>query len=230
MVLTELRWGIVGCGNISHDFTQAMRKCVNNNKVVAVAARNVDRAENFKKELNLDQSVKVYGSYEELFNDPNVDVVYIGSVNHEHAPATLKALDSGKHVLCEKPIAPNVKEAKPLFEKAREKNLFLMEATWSRFFPVYKEVKNIINEKTLGDVTAVNVTFGVPDLVCFSDHCSVHESIFQPENRYWVEKGQTPLTDIGSYTVQFATWAFQGRPTRISAVGQKNDQGLTLIL
>ena len=154
MTFTELRWGIVGCGQISHDFAQAMRKCVNKNKIVAVAARNSDRAESFKKELNLDQSVKVYGSYEDLFNDQDVDVVYIGTVNHEHAATTLKALDFGKNVLCEKPIAPNVKDAKPLFEKAREKNLFLMEATWTRVFAVFKEVTKIIKEKNQADLTA----------------------------------------------------------------------------
>ncbi|KAE9553383.1 hypothetical protein FO519_003393 [Halicephalobus sp. NKZ332] len=213
MTLTELRWGIVGCGEISHDFAQAMRKCVNNNKIVAVAARDCDRAENFKKKLNLDQSVKVYGSYDELFEDKDVDVVYIGTVNHEHAPTTLKALDYGKHVLCEKPIAPNVKEAKPLFQKAKEKNCFLMEATWSRFFPVYKEVKKIINEKKLGEVTAAFANFGVSKL---------------PQNRYWVEEGQTPIVDIGSYTVQFANWAFQGRPQKVTAVAGKNEQGCDL--
>uniref|UniRef100_A0AC34R5Z6 Gfo/Idh/MocA-like oxidoreductase N-terminal domain-containing protein n=1 Tax=Panagrolaimus sp. JU765 TaxID=591449 RepID=A0AC34R5Z6_9BILA len=161
----ELRWGIIGCGLISHDFVLSMKNCKTKNKIVAVAARNLEKAENFKTQTNLENSVVVYGSYDELLADKNVDIVYIGVVNHEHVPIGIKALEVGKPLLAEKPIGPNVKEAKKLFEKAKEKNLFLMEATWSRFSPVYQEIRKIIDEKTLGNVVGVNATFCLPWLV-----------------------------------------------------------------
>ena len=149
----ELRWGIIGCGRISHDFAQAMHKCRNPNRVVAVAASSMDRALDFRKDLGLDAIA--YGSYEELLADPQIDAVYIGVLNNTHSKWTLAALEAGKHVLCEKPMAGTVHEIKAMAEKAREKKKFLMEAFWSRFFPVYGELKKLIDSEKLGDRKSV---------------------------------------------------------------------------
>ncbi len=90
-----------------------------------------------------------------------LDVVYIGSVNPQHLPLVKLSLNNGKHVLCEKPLGINVKETKEMLALAKSKNLFLMEAIWSRFFPVYQELKKRIDSGSLGDVLQVVVTFGV---------------------------------------------------------------------
>ena len=91
--------------------------------------------------------------------------MYVGVVHQEHKNVVLDALEAGKNVLCEKPIGVNAKEAKEMFEKAKEKNLFLMEATWSRFFPPYKHIRKIIHDGTLGKVIGAGANFSVPSLV-----------------------------------------------------------------
>lgn len=86
-------------------------------------------------------------------------------MNHQHYEFTLKALDHGKHVLCEKPLAVNYKQAKEMVEKAREKKLFCMEAFWSRCFPAYKFLREEIEQNKMGDVKSVFVNFGLDCLV-----------------------------------------------------------------
>lgn len=90
------------------------------------------------------------------------DVVYIGVLNPQHLPVAKLMLDHGKHVLCEKPLTINKKETKELIEYAKQKKLFLMEAIWSRCFPIYNELRKIIDAGTIGDVLQVTVDFGFP--------------------------------------------------------------------
>lgn len=87
-------------------------------------------------------------------------MVYIGSIHPQHLPLAKLALSHGKHVLCEKPLAMNVRETKEILEFAKSKQLFLMEAVWSRFFPIYQEIRNQLENGSLGEVKHVLVTFG----------------------------------------------------------------------
>uniref|UniRef100_A0A7E4VR06 Trans-1,2-dihydrobenzene-1,2-diol dehydrogenase n=1 Tax=Panagrellus redivivus TaxID=6233 RepID=A0A7E4VR06_PANRE len=207
-----LRWGIVGCGDISHDFVRAMNHSQRPNKVIAVAASKKERAEAFRGKTNLSNDVKAYGSYDELFADKEVDVVYIGVVNNLHIDVSLKAVKAGKAVLCEKPIGANVKETKKLFDAAEQAKVFLMEATWSRFFPAYQRLRQIINDKSLGKVKTASVLFAGK----------------LPANRFCVELNQTPINDIGSYAVQFALFAFGERPEKVVFDGGKREDGCDL--
>lgn len=93
------------------------------------------------------------------------EVVYVGLMNHLHYDIVLKALDQGKHVLCEKPFAPNYKQAKTMIDRAKAKKLFLMEGAWSRFFPSWEMLRREIKEKKLGPVKSVFANFGVGNLV-----------------------------------------------------------------
>jgi len=211
----SLNWGIVGCGLISHDFAQAMRKCIHPNKLVAVAASEKQRAENFAEKIRKygHEDLMVYGSYAEIFSDSNVDIVYIGVVNHKHHEVTLQALEAGKHVLCEKPMGVDLNQAQEMYRKANEKGRFFMEATWSRFFPAYKKLRCIIESKELGEVVGCGANFCTKAL---------------PKNRFWIEAGASPLNDIGSYCVQFAHWAMRDKPTKIVADCGKNERGCDL--
>lgn len=103
-------------------------------------------------------------SFHPLFHILNLlisEVVYVGLMNHLHYEVVLKALDNGKHVVCEKPFAPNYKQAKTMVDKAKEKKLFLMEGAWSRFFPAWQLLRKEIKEKKLGQVKSVFANFGV---------------------------------------------------------------------
>ncbi len=104
----ELRWGILACGKISNDFVLAMRYTRHPHRVVAVATSNsVDRANQFCEKIGGMEKVKRYGSYQQLLDDGEVDVVYVGNWNADHHKWTIAALNSGKHVLCEKPMGVN---------------------------------------------------------------------------------------------------------------------------
>lgn len=151
-----LKWGIASAGLISHDFVTALATLANH-KVVAVAARDLSRA----KEFSILHDVEhFYDSYKELGTDPNVEVVYIGVLNPQHYAVAMLMLEHGKHVLCEKPLCMNEAEVKELVTFAGRKNLFLMEAIKSRFYPSYQYLRDQINNGSLGVIQEVHVTMG----------------------------------------------------------------------
>ncbi len=147
---SALNWGIASAGLISHDFVTAISTKPDQHKVVAVAARSVDRAKEFASKHGISSH---YGSYKDLASDPAVQVgiyttgdcrdgyiylvlaikvVYVGSIASTHMEISLMMIRAGKHVLCEKSLCTSIKETKELIQEARAANVFLMEAVWSR--------------------------------------------------------------------------------------------------
>jgi len=209
--MAPLRWGILSAGKISHDFVVAITVGLSKDEhqVVAVAARNLESANTFAKTHHIP---KAYGSYDELVNDSEVDVVYIGSINPQHLPLVKLSLNHGKHVLCEKPLGMNVKETKEMLELAKSKKLFLMEAIWSRFFPVYQELRKQIDSGSLGDILQVFVTFG--------------QTMSDVDRLRLKELGGGTALDIGIYCVQFAQFVFGEKPLKVIAGGHLNADGV----
>uniref|UniRef100_A0A915EQ35 Trans-1,2-dihydrobenzene-1,2-diol dehydrogenase n=1 Tax=Ditylenchus dipsaci TaxID=166011 RepID=A0A915EQ35_9BILA len=208
-----LRWGIIGCGRISQDFVLALDHGSHEHQVSAVAtSSSVQRAKEFIQKLHLnEQSTQAYGSYTQLLDDANVDIVYIGNLNDAHYPCTLAALDKGKHVLCEKPLAINTKQVQEMFQKAKQKQLFLMEALWARFFPGWKYIRDVTRSKEYGEVKMAYANFGIQ---------------LPSATRFHTPTGETPLMDIGVYVVMFCLNAFEcKKPESISVVGHKNSDG-----
>lgn len=155
-----LKWGIISTGKISHDFVTAIGTLSNDDhKVVSIAARGLYRAKEF---ANTHDIQHFYGSYIELAQDVNVEVVYIGTSNSQHSPIAGLMLQNGKHVLCEKPMCINEKEVKNLVKLAEEKQLFLMEGMWSRFFPAYHYLRDRVTSGALGEITRITVNMGFP--------------------------------------------------------------------
>lgn len=153
-----LNWGIAAAGKISSDFANAVNTLsLDDHKLVAVAARDLGRAEEFAKKFSV---TKAYGSYLELAKDPDVEAVYVGTLNPQHLEVATLMLENGKHVLVEKPLCLNEKQAHKLITYAERKKLFLMEAIWSRFFPSYQYVRKQIQNGTLGDIQLVEAEFG----------------------------------------------------------------------
>ncbi|KAM0746127.1 NAD-binding protein [Meredithblackwellia eburnea MCA 4105] len=163
-----LKWGIVATGWISQTFVsdilvQPSTRGVNDIKhsVVAVASRSVEKAEQFvddawkKAGLTDKEGVKTYGSYDELYRDQNVDVVYIGSPHSLHFKDVHAALSAGKNVLCEKPCTVNADQIKILVDLARTKKVFFMEAVWTRFQPIASKLREILDSGAIGKVTQV---------------------------------------------------------------------------
>jgi len=152
-----------------------------------------------------------------MTKDPDVEVVYIGSINTTHLPIGKLALEGGKHVLCEKPMTINLKETKELQELAKAKKLFLMEALWSRFMPAYRFVMEQISSGVIGDVYNVSASFGAT----IENNARVATK----------ELGGSAILDIGSYIVNLIDMVFQEeKPLKIKAAGHLNKNGNCLIL
>ena len=128
-----------------------------------MAARRLEDAQKFAEKHGID---KAYGDYSCLATDPDIDVVYVGSIHPQHLALVKQFLQAGKHVLCEKPLCMNVRETVELVELARRKKLFLMEAIWSRCIPSYEALRQELAAATIGDVKQVLCTFGAASLTC----------------------------------------------------------------
>ncbi|KAK1891750.1 Trans-12-dihydrobenzene-12-diol dehydrogenase [Dissostichus eleginoides] len=154
------RWGICSSGRISHDFTVALKTLPpEDHQVVAVAARELEDAQEFATKHSIS---RVYGSYEELARDPDIDVVYIGVIHPYHLSTCLLFTNAKKNVLCEKPLAMNTKKMKEILSSAKRNDVFLMEAVWTRFFPASVEIRRLVDQGEVGEVKMVRSEFGVP--------------------------------------------------------------------
>lgn len=211
MAQPPLRWGIASAGKISHDFANAVGTLpATEHQIVAVAARKLQDAEKFAALLGIGTA---HDGYEALAKNPNVDVVYIGAVNNAHYELGLLMLEHGKHVLCEKPLCLNEGQSKRLIKRATERNLFLMEAIWSRFFPFYRQLRERIDRGDLGEIREVEVEFGF---------------VLSDIDRLRLKSlGGGTVLDLGVYTIQVCLWAFGGKaPEKVVASGVINDDGV----
>ncbi|GIY49183.1 trans-1,2-dihydrobenzene-1,2-diol dehydrogenase [Caerostris darwini] len=210
------KWGVVSAGKISHDFVTAVQSIQEKglHEFVAVAARNVASANEFAQSHGIQ---KAYGSYEALAQDPDIEVVYVGTIASHHFAVGKLMLESGKHVLMEKPMTLNLKQTKELIEIARKHKRFLMEAIWSRFFPAYKCLMELIEKGTIGDIVHVNVNFGIP--------------LLDSERVMKKESGGGTILDLGIYTINAVTMVYHGEePKKIAAVGYLNDDGVDIAM
>ena len=195
-----VNWGILGCGKIARKFAADL-KLVSGARLLAVASRNKNNAENFAKDF---EAQNVYDTYQGLVNDANVDVIYIATPHNLHFENTLLCLNHDKAVLCEKPFAMNVNQVNKMIEVAKEKNIFLMEAMWSKFLPHYKKTMSLIQDGKLGEISSVLINFG------FKPKPPVAQRIYDPA------LGGGTIMDIGIYNVFFAL-SILGKPDEIEA-------------
>lgn len=151
-----MRVSIIGTGHIAHSMARTIQ-VVDEAEFYAVASRTVGAAESFAREFNIPVA---YGSYDELTEDPNIELVYIATIHPLHYELSKKLLERGKSVLCEKPIGINRAQAEDLFKTAKENNAFICEAVWTRFFPWVREVKDIIASGEIGKPVLMQSNFG----------------------------------------------------------------------
>jgi dihydrodiol dehydrogenase / D-xylose 1-dehydrogenase (NADP) len=153
----KLRWGIMGCGRVSHDFCLALSSLVPTAEIVACATQtDLPRSQIFADTFRIP---KAYGSYESLVQDETVDIVYVGNVHSFRRHDGELCLLAGKHVLLEKPMACKLSDAQHLIALAREKKLFLMEGMWTRFFPAFETARNMIQTGDIGQIVNVSSDF-----------------------------------------------------------------------
>jgi len=184
-----VRWGILGTGGIARAFALGLKHAPGA-VLAAVGSRKQASADTFARELGIGQA---YGSYEALAAAEGVDIIYIATPHPMHAENALLALGGGKAVLCEKPFTMNRREADEVVALARAKNLFLMEAMWTRFLPALAEVRRIMASGEIGSVTQVHADFG-------------YSATLDPEHRVNKrELGGGALLDLGIYPLSIAS-------------------------
>ncbi|KUF92364.1 Peptidyl-prolyl cis-trans isomerase FKBP62 [Phytophthora nicotianae] len=153
-----------------------------------------------------------YGSYEELCEDRDVDVVYIATIHLVHFEQITLALNHGKHVLVEKPMTMNAKQTASVVELAKTKKLFLMEGVWTRCFPFLKFVRQLLSEGNIGDVHHVHGDIGIPYVN------SKNEANFRSSS------GDGALLGIGIYPLSFVTMVFGTEPLKITTTGKTSSE------
>ena len=196
----KIRWGILGCGRIARKFAADLR-FVADAELSAIASRNKETAELFAKDFPCKH---LHNSYEGLVSNNEVDVIYVATPHSHHYEHTLLCLNHNKAVLREKAFALNSRQAKEMIKTAKERNIFLMEALWTKFLPHYKKLQELLQQKTLGDIKSVLVNFG------FKTSASSPQRLFDPL------LGGGTLLDIGIYNV-FMTMSVLGKPDSIEA-------------
>lgn len=207
------KWAICSAGHISEDFTSAIQTLpAEEHQVVAVATRNdLARAKSFAEKFKIKNS---FGSYEELAAFPDVDVVYIGTINPHHYAVCKMMITAGKNVVCEKPMCLSAKHCENLISLAKQHNVFFMEAFWSRFFPAYQHIRS--------EIAAGSNTIGEP-LYAYLPFCV---SVAQKARVAEKSLGGGVTLDIGCYGVQLALWIFQSKPISVKASGRLNSEGV----
>lgn len=210
MALQTIKWGILGPGWISSKFAADLAYA-EGAELVAVGGRNLEKSESFAKRFNIPRA---YGSVEELAQDAEIDIVYVGTLHPIHKENVLALLRAGKAVICEKPFTMNAAEAKEIIDLAREKQVFLMEAMWTRFLPPILKVKEWLAADKIGEVRLVKADFGF-------------DIGWAPESRLLDPAlGGGALLDAGIYPVSFASMIYGTAPAKIMSSARLGQTGV----
>ena len=198
-----VRWGIVATGKISSwfvaDLTIPRPDAKANHVIHAIGSSSSEKGQNFAAEFLPGKNPTIYGSYEQVYADPDVDVVYIGTPHAFHKQNCLDAIKHGKNVLCEKAFTLNATEAMEVFEAAEEKGVFVMEAMWTRYFPLTKTLQKVLHKhKNIGDVLRVFADFSLDQKIA---SLPAESRLKNPA------LGAGSLLDIGIYSL---TWGLVG--------------------
>lgn len=198
--MRKIRWGIVSTANIGVAKVVPAMMRGTHSEVIAIASRDLAKAQAAASKLGI---AKAYGSYEALLADPDVEAIYNPLPNHLHVPVSIQALQAGKHVLCEKPIALSAAEAQTLVDAGqRYPHLKLMEAFMYRHHPQWQRAKAIVASGGIGQLRTINSVFSY----FLTDPANV---------RNQADIGGGGLMDIGCYNISLSRFIFGSEPTRV---------------
>lgn len=208
--MNQLRYGIMSTGNIAHQFAQGVASA-RRSTCAAVGSRGDDKARAFAQNYSIPNA---HGSYDALLADETVDAVYIGLPNHMHHEWTLKALEAGKHVLCEKPLAVTAKQAREMFDAARQHQRVLVEAFMYRTHPQTQRIVDVIRTGSIGKLKAIRASF------CFN----VRQT--QDNIRFSVEAAGGAIMDIGCYCVDLGQLLADDRIVSVGGTSHLHETGV----
>ncbi|MBN1782148.1 Gfo/Idh/MocA family oxidoreductase [bacterium] len=198
--MKKLRWGVLSTARIGIEKVIPAMQNGEYCEITAIASRSLQKAESVAKRLHIP---KFYGSYEDLLADPDIDAVYNPLPNHLHVPWSVRALESGKHVLCEKPVGMSVADAQCLVDASKKyPHLKVMEAFMYRFHPQWDYAKECVENGRIGKLRAIQSVFSY-----YND---------DPDNiRNKAEYGGGALMDIGCYNISLSRYLFQAEPVHV---------------
>lgn len=204
------RIGILGAGHIAEKMAATITR-MEGTEAYAVASRDIAKAEDFAGRYGF---TKAYGSYQELAEDPDVDLIYVATPHTLHHGHVRLCLGHGKPVLCEKAFMANAREALDVISLSEEKGVFLAEAIWTRYMPFSRTIREIIDGGAIGTPHMLTASLGYP--------VSHKERIMRPE------LGGGALLDLGVYTLNFASMIFGDQIGRIVSACVRSDTGVDL--
>ncbi len=196
----KIRWGVLSTAKIGRTKVIPALQSSTHNEVVAICSRDQQSARKAADELGI---ARAYGSYEALLADPEIDAIYNPLPNHMHVDWSIKALQAGKHILCEKPLGLNADDAQRLLDAANaHPHLKAMEAFMYRFHPRWKIAKDLVDSGRIGKLLSLH------------SHFSYNNR--EPQNiRNNVEMGGGALMDIGCYCISLSRWLFNADPSQV---------------
>ena len=205
----RMKWAILGTGKIATRFAEAINNIPDKAELLAVGSRTKQTGEAFGDKFNIPRR---YTDYEDVAKDPEVDIIYIATPGVYHLRDVSMSLNHGKHVLCEKAFSINAKQAKEMIDLAREKNLFLMEAMWTRFFPIHVRIRELLAKNAIGTVNGITINF-------------LAKPPFDLKNRFFdLNLGAGVLLDTASYGVSWASSLF-GTPEAVTGLASFGESG-----
>lgn len=208
--MSEFRFGVIGCGVIANKFADAVAS-LDGVEIAAVSDAFPTFAGKFAEAHGIN---KVYTDCQELIQDPDIDAVYIAVTNTAHYELTKAALTAGKPVFCEKPFTMVADQAVELIGLARQKNLFLAENLWTKYLPIYREIRDIIKQKKIGDLRVIHTDY------FFCSDFDPNSRLFDPK------KGGGALLDIGIYGMGFIGMFLGYRPENVISMAGKGQSNV----
>lgn len=206
--MNKINWGVLGTAGIAKGCTIPGMQLADNCELYAVAGRSIEKANQFKDEFGFKIA---YGDYESLLADENIQAVYIPLPNELHYEWVMKAIDAGKNVLCEKPLAPTAKQCEELYDAAEKKGVILMEAFAYLHTPYVAAVKEVVDAGTIGDVTYIETAFLTSDY----DISNI---------RMRRETYGGGLYDLGCYCTSLITWLLGKEPETVMAFAEFSEE------
>lgn len=207
--MKKYNWCIIGTGDIACSFAESLLRV--NGEIYGAYNRTLSKAESFAKQYNVKH---VYKSLEKALNDKHIDIVYVSTPHNAHFEMIIKSLKSHKHVLCEKAITVNDRQLEEAITLAKQNNLILMEAMTIYHMPLFKRLREIVNEGKIGKVKMIQINFG---------SCKEYDL----NNRFFSkELAGGALLDIGVYATAFARYFLQSCPNTIITTNQYFETGV----